>query len=432
MTKIHYSRKKRQLERSVKELRNEMRDSNYSPEIINLKRKIKCLLKELSGFVPRYQLRRILGSLAVFFGFTVTSNAQSFLPAVQNPFGLATPVSYLNVPEMADLDNDGDIDIIAGLSDGDIVYYENTGTSTSPAFAAPVTNPFGIVSGTGYIGAPALADLDLDGDLDLLLGKYYGVMTYHENIGTAAVPLFDTGVDLPFGLTATYDVAFPEFVDMDDDGDMDLMVGEYYGNLQYFENIGNGTAPNFTAPIMNPFGLTAGYLFVDPDLADLDYDGDLDLILGEYYGNLSYYENIGTATNPSFAAPQTNPFGLTPTYDLAFPALSDLDGDGDLDIMVGEYYGLFQYFENNDNPSSSIVENEIIGSIDPNPFSDVLSFNFDQDVISAEFVNLAGQSILTIENPKGIIDLSSLKPGMYIVKCTHSNNRQSEHKLQKL
>ncbi|MCH2225261.1 MAG: T9SS type A sorting domain-containing protein, partial [Crocinitomicaceae bacterium] len=270
-----------------------------------------------------------------------------------------------------------------------------------------------------------------DGDLDLLIGQYYGTLTYFENVGSASAPSFGAGVTLPFGLTATYQFAIPEFADLDADGDMDLLVGEYYGNLQYFENVGTSTAPNFAAPVQNPFGLTAGYEIVSPSFADFDLDGDLDMLLGEYYGNLSYYENTGTPTSPAFGAPQQNPFGLTPTYYFAFPALADLDNDGDVDVMVSEYYGVFQYFEN-DNPNATVLENTIVGSIDPNPFSDVLDFKFDQDVVHADFVNLAGQIVLSIENPKTNVDVSSLDPGVYIVKCIHLNDRQSEHKLQKL
>jgi hypothetical protein len=472
--------------------------SGQSPEVIRrIKLRIKFLLQELSGFVPKYQLKKILGSFAVLFGFATTSNAQFFIAPVENPFGLIAPSSYIQFPEIADLDNDGDLDILIGRL-GDIAYYENTGTASAPAYAAPVVNPFGIVP-SGQIDVPTFADLDLDGDLDLLLGQYYGAMTYYENIGSATAPAYDAGVPLPFGLTATYGYAFPEFADIDGDGDMDLLVGEYDGNLQYFENIGNVIVPSFAAPVLNPFGLTAGYEIVSPDFADVDDDGDLDLLIGEYYGNLQYYENTGTVTSPTFAASQQNPFGLTPTDYFAFPAIADLDNDGDMDVMVSEYYGAFQYFENDENAdtdgdgitdynefndgtdgadpcdpaqlagytgydatnaiwaaadcdvdgatngdevtsgtdpyvssSASIAESTINGSIDPNPFSDILDFNFDQDVVRAEFVNLAGQIVLSIENPKAKVDVSSLDPGVYIVKCTHLNERHSKHKLQKL
>ena len=168
-----------------------------------------------------------------------------------------------------------------------------------------------------------------------------------------------------------------------------------------------------------------------PEFGDFDNDGDFDLMIGAYYGNFEYYMNTGSASNPVFFGPVTNPFELSPTYEFNFPTVADLDGDGDLDLMVCEGYGNFQYFENID-PTTSIDEIGVKGSILPNPFNDVLSFNFDQDVVHAEFVNLAGQVILRVENPGTNVDVSSLHQGMYIVKCRHVNEQTSTSKLQKL
>ena len=430
MKNNHYSRKKRQLARLVEELRLKMEVSGQPPEMVHrIKLRIKFLLQELSGFVSKHQLKRMLGSFAIVFGFAASSNAQSFAAPVQNPFGLIQPVTDLHFPEMADLDNDGDLDILVGQLYGDIMYYENTGTASAPAYAAPVANPFGVVASM-VIDAPALADLDGDGDFDLLIGQLYGVMTYQENIGTASNPSFAAGISLPFGLTATYNLALPDFADVDNDGDLDVLVGEYYANLQYFENTGTASAPSFAAPQANPFGLAAGYGLVFPEFADLDNDGDLDLFVGAYYGNIEYYMNTGTASSPVFFGPTVNPFGLTATSGYAIPVAVDLDNDGDIDLLVAEYYGAFQYFENISS-AASIDETAINGSIDPNPFTDVVNFNFNQNVISAEFVNLAGQTILTVENPNVNVDVSSLETGVYIVKCMHQNGHTSTYKLQK-
>lgn len=431
MKNNHHSRKKRQLSRLIEELQLKMDVSGQSPGMIHrIKLRIKFLLQELSGFVSKHQLKRMLGAFAIVFGFAASSNAQVFTAAVQNPFGLTPPVIEFQFPEIADLDNDGDLDILVGQYYGGFQYYENTGSAAAPAFAAPISNPFGLVS-TQYLDIPALADLDNDGDLDLLTGEYYGNMSYHENIGTASAPSFAAPVALPFGLVATYELALPDFADLDNDGDMDLIVGEAYANLQYFENTGTASAPSFAAPQMNPYGLATGYGLATPEFADLDNDGDQDLLIGAYYGNFEYYMNTGTASNPVFVGPTTNPFGLTQTYYNAFPAAADLDGDGDLDLMVSEYYGTFEYFENVE-PTTSIEEIAINGSIDPNPFTDVVNFNFDQDVVHAEFVNLAGQTVLTVENPAVNVDVSSLDQGVYIVKCAHLNDRRSTYKLQKL
>jgi hypothetical protein len=429
-----YSRKKRQLSRLVEELSQRVEAKSQDSAIIHrLKLRIKFLIQEMTGFVSKLQLKRILGAFAVVFGLTYTAQAQVFLPAVQNPFGITTPAEIYQFPEFADLDNDGDLDILAGSVYGTVFYYQNTGTATAPAFGTPIQNPFGFVpDSTVQLNFPTIADIDGDGDLDLLFGEYYGTLSYYENTGTATVPNFATRVLNPFGLAATYSYGFPDFVDIDSDGDMDLMVGEYYGNLQYFQNIGTLTVPNFAAPIANPFGLTASTYGVSfPEFADFDQDGDQDLLLGQYGGNFVYFENTGSAVVPAFAAPQTNPFSLTPTYLLAFPAAADLDGDGDPDLLSGEYYGTFEYFENTD-PTTSIVELADVGTITPNPVVDVLHFKMTSKMARLEIVDLSGKIVMVVENPTATLNVANLDPGLYLLNCTLETNQKFTHKIQKL
>ena len=63
------------------------------------------------------------------------------------------------------------------------------------------------------------------------------------------------------------------------------------------------TTPVFSPPVINPFGLADVGQWVSPTFADIDSDGDLDAFVGELYGNTLYFRNIGTASNPVFAAP---------------------------------------------------------------------------------------------------------------------------------
>ena len=81
-----------------------------------------------------------------------------------NPFGLSDVGRYAS-PTFVDIDNDGDLDAFVGDSVGRTSFFQNTGTTSSPVFAAVNINPFGLsnVSGTAN---PALVDIDDDDDLD--------------------------------------------------------------------------------------------------------------------------------------------------------------------------------------------------------------------------------------------------------------------------
>src|SRR4051812_13489012 len=136
-------------------------------------------------------------------------------------------------------------------------------------------------------------------------------LAFAEQAG-AANP-FD-GVDVDF-------LAMPSFADLDGDGDLDAVVGEFYGTLHYFENTGTATAPAFTeiTGAANPFnGVDVGF-DSRPSFADLDGDGDLDAVVGENYGFLRYFENSGSAIAPAFTeitgAP--NPFDTVDVGDFS-------------------------------------------------------------------------------------------------------------------
>ena len=288
----------------------------------------------------------------------------------KSPFGIGVVIGSA-APTFADLDNDGDLDaFVGGGSPEDLISYENTGSNTEPAFAKS-SDLFGVIDDFHPMRKirPCFADLDGDGDLDLVYGTQKGRIVMRENTGSANAPQFARSTDI-FGraIQDVGDSATPTFADLDDDGDVDLLSGTRLGEVIYFQNIGNASSPFFFRE-----GPTEQNQFISsiksadliggssPQLVDYDQDGDFDAFIGNSEGEMLYYENTGTASDPQFASASKDPFEIT---DLktngAKPAFADLDGDGDLDAFIGDGGGEITYFENRHRPIQHIKSGELL------------------------------------------------------------------------
>ena len=276
------------------------------------------------------------------------ASAQFTLSTSAIPFGLSG-VGSGSAPTFVDIDGDGDLDAFVGELDGNVHFFENTGSSTSAAFAAPVSySPFGL-SGVGLVSAPTFVDIDGDGDVDALVGEDDGNLKFFENTGNATSAAFAAPVtDSPFGLSDVGRTSVPTLIDIDGDGDLDALVGENSGSVVFFENTGSTTSAAFAVPVTNsPFGLTDVGFLATPAFADIDGDGDLDGFVGENFGNVHFFENTGSLTSAAFTlSTNSTPFGLGDVGFGSRPTLVDIDGDGDLDAFVGERDGNVNFFEN--------------------------------------------------------------------------------------
>jgi hypothetical protein len=184
----------------------------------------------------------------------------------------------------------------------------------------------------GAYAAPALGDLDGDGDLDVVLGvEAGGELLYFENLapGWFARRTQDAN---PFDGIDAGSKSAPALADLDADGDLDVVIGSYDGTVTFLENTGSREAPAFVQnDALFKIVTDAGYTHPKPTLADIDGDSDLDLVLGHLDDTLAYFLNTGNATAPRFVADATNPFAsLDSGRDSSAPTLSDLDGDGTL------------------------------------------------------------------------------------------------------
>jgi hypothetical protein len=265
---------------------------------------------------------------------------------------------YYPVPEVVDWDGDGDLDLLAGgYVTGLVFFFENQGAGEDGTPRLQLQGPLAadgkLLNVAHWCAAPCAADLDGDGDLDLLSGHFPMYVTpgeqkeherdflqYFENVGSrtnprlARRPLPGEGM-IPHGSLAT-----PRAADLDGDGDLDI-VASASQNIFVFENRGTRSQLELRlhrGPIETPWGLAA--VAVD-QFRDWDGDGRLDLVRG-----YSVWRNTGEAnpfrwSNPVSVLPAGEPIAHPSGIgdDWFWPYLDDFDQDGKIDILFGDWWG---------------------------------------------------------------------------------------------
>ncbi len=279
-------------------------------------------------------------------------------------------VKYASTPVLVDIDGDGDLDAFIGNYNGTVNYFENIGTNQNPQFIerTGTANPLSSVS-VGTYSTISFVDIDGDGDLDAFIGASDGSIHFFANTGSANSPVFTemSGAANPLGSVNVGANSAPTFVDIDGDGANDAVIGAADGTLHFYRNTGTPVSPNFISVTgsADPFnGITVGSES-KPVFADIDGDGDFDLVIGASTGLLRLFENTGSATTPVFTerTGTNNPLAAINVQASGAPALADIDGDGDIDLFVGGYYGAITYFRND----TLFADLAITQSVTPNP-----------------------------------------------------------------
>lgn len=259
-------------------------------------------------------------------------------------------VGSYSKPAFADLDNDLDYDLTVGESGGTLEYFQNIGTVSTPSFAAPVKLKSGGVNiNLGSPSKPSFPDLDGDGDFDLVIGEGFGKLYYYQNTGTVNSPIWTSGGTLKSG---GFDIkkggfATPSFADLDNDADLDLTFGDWLGGIYCYENTGTAASPVWTenTTMYSSVTLNASSVYVCPELTDVDDDGDYDLTVGEDWGFLYFFENTGDAVSPNWTENKAM-YEKVGVLEWAGPAFADLFNDGDLDLTIGDINGTLTLYEN--------------------------------------------------------------------------------------
>ncbi len=247
------------------------------------------------------------------------------------------------VPDLADVDNDSDPDLVVGLSeDGSVLLYTNTGSPTLAQFSQSAMQVLGDV---GLYAYPVFCDLDADNDQDILVGRDSHGFIYYQNVGTPSVPDWQPNNALFAGLGMIDYWNSPDLVDLNNDDLYDLVFGTASGPLQYYVNTGTPTAPVWQANT----SLFGGVLDVggasSPVFFDFDADGDLDMISGSQLGNIKYFRNTGTVHAPAWVE-DSGYFASIDHSIYAAVAIGDVNADGLPDAIIGDLSGHLYYHRN--------------------------------------------------------------------------------------
>ena len=380
--------------------------------------------------------------------------------------------------------------------------YENTGTDAQPVFEF-LQEDFlvGHSVDVGTNAFPLFFDYDADGLQDLLVanGTYYtqsapvGRLFLYRNVGTAAAPAFVLEDDDYLGFSqygGQANTFIPAAGDLDDDGDLDLVLGVNNGfsdgELVYLENTaGSGNVAAFAAPVFNWQAIDVGQRAA-PALADLDRDGDLDLLIGERTGQVNYLPNQGTPAVPTFlplndpannqflgaidatapgtssgrSVPRVLQFAdrtllfvgsragrilqyevdetllaggafplLTDNYGGAYagedaaPALADLDGDNRFELLVGNVRGGFAGYQTNLSTDGFTATRALPEVADlrvfPNPVGEVLHVAWSgHGAVDLALTDALGRRVRTLHDQVEAAQLpvAALPAGVYLLQ----------------
>ncbi|WP_424964117.1 FG-GAP-like repeat-containing protein [Ekhidna sp.] len=316
--------------------RNRLEKKISSGQFDSLNRNKK---NQLVNRVEKYRLR--LESL----GFSVKGALATGSIAAVSAASAQTPAFYENASQQVsasdavksvavDIDNDTDLEILLSTSGGGLIREGDIGGFTA---AAVSTDGLGSMSSEFVVG-------DLDGDnIPDILFQNGSSLVIAENDGSGN--FYSTALN--YVAAATGSIVDFEIVDLDGDGDNDIAWvdsgGSYYDDVRYRLNDGTG---NFAASTQ--LANIAGSYISQIAFTDIDGDGDTDIVIGQHNGNFgpSEYEIVeilnnsaGAGATPSFALDQSFTFIFNESYStIEDLMLDDIDGDGEVDLLVSRYY----------------------------------------------------------------------------------------------
>ena len=339
-------------------------------------------------------------------------------------------------PVFFDQNNDGLQDLVIGNYSEynsttssyrqNLSLYRNTGTVSQPEFTLVTTN-FANISSMGLDGVvyPAFGDLTGDGTMDMILGSGNGMIHYFIGSGN---PINFTLAQANFCNIDVGDASTPALADLNGDGKLDLVIGEKSGFLNYYGNIGTTTSPNYPAtPHSTPFGginvQTPGYVdgYSVPFIYEKNglYNMWVSCAMGDVYEYLDLFANL-SGTMPLNDTLIHGNQGIRLNYNIAASG-AHLDGDSDIDMALGIYSGGVQFYTSI-NPSGlpDPIKPEAFNFY-PNPAQETVTLTtlpFVKLPVQLELFNSLGQQVQSVlmTTQTQTMDVSQFPEGMYLLR----------------
>lgn len=293
-------------------------------------------------------------------------NTKNFLPMIDA--GSRSTVAA------ADLDRDGDLDLCIASAGGTVNIYRNDGTKISPVFSAEPTSSM-LLPGEFNLSVTA-GHMTNDSLPDLLIGTFEHGLKVFQNTASDGVISFVQQSHPLEGFLLGQNTS-PAIADLNGDGKDDVLVGNSGGQITVLKNTTN--QGNLSYHLEQNFNNIDVGNDAHPLCMDIDDDGLLDLIVGNINGVLHHYEQ--KSVNAWSFSLHDQSFADIDVRLHAAPEAADLDGDGDADLVIGNGKGGVCFFEHI-SASSGITRSVqvpadfIIEQNYPNPFNPSTTISF--------------------------------------------------------
>ena len=242
------------------------------------------------------------------------------------------PTLAVRVVAVGDVDDDGDLDVFAPSADGALDrLYINDGAGV---FANEAAARLPATANASRSAAARFGDVDGDGDLDLLVGQGYPVGVPDTPPATL---LINDGSGVFTDATANLPQTFPgvdpddiDFADIDRDFDLDVLVNAHNGKSALWKNDGSGVFTDVSAGMPGPSG---GQNHYGPSTCDVDGDGDLDIVV-DNIGGAPLREQLLLNDGTGVFTDATDQLGANSSADDNGVMCIDVDDDGDFDLAI--------------------------------------------------------------------------------------------------